>query len=278
MTADEQESAGLHQKASRYAAAFQVPLQGNASRQLPDCALACDAIEIGRKELERLTRTQTELRQALVREQVLLEQKDRLITHMELMGHEADHRFLNGLQMVANLLEMQARAAQSPNAADQLNIAAKRVAAIGSIHRRLHSLDHINESIDLKQYIGDICRDMRRVLFSGDSQWNIVVDGITLNVPITTAIPLGYIVSELTMNAAKYSGGDISVFIDTHPKNGCVISVSDEGPGFPKGFDLHHSRGLGMKIVSSLATQIGGEFIVGPNNAGQGTRVDVLFC
>ncbi|WP_404549533.1 ATP-binding protein [Bradyrhizobium diazoefficiens] len=58
---------------------------------------------------------------------------------------------------------------------------------------------------------------------------------------------------------------------------GYELSVSDDGPGFPKGFDPTKSKGLGMKIVSSSVNQIGGETIFGANPSGRGARFTVRF-
>jgi hypothetical protein len=74
-------SPGLQQNALVQAAAFQ---------QTPHCPLAsCPVIDGGQKDLERLSRTEAELREALAREQVLLDQKDELIRHKDLMSCES---------------------------------------------------------------------------------------------------------------------------------------------------------------------------------------------
>jgi hypothetical protein len=105
-------SPGLQQATSSFqAAAFQPP---------PDCPLpSCAALERGLKELERLKHTETQLREALAREQVLLDQKDELIRHKDLMSRESDHRLMNGLQMVSSLLSLQIRVAHNAKAAGQ---------------------------------------------------------------------------------------------------------------------------------------------------------------
>jgi two-component system, sensor histidine kinase PdtaS len=124
MSIDADWSAELQQRTSVQAGAFQQP---------PDCPLAmCAAIETGHKELERLNRIEAQLREAMNREQVLLEQKDELIRHKDLMSRESDHRLMNGLQMVSSLLSLQSRGAQNAKAAEQLKIAANRVATIGA--------------------------------------------------------------------------------------------------------------------------------------------------
>jgi two-component sensor histidine kinase len=136
--------------------------QAAALQQPPDCPLAlCAAIERGQKELERLNRTEAKLREALAREKVLLDEKDELIRHKDLMNLESDHRLMNGLQMVSSLLSLQSHEAQNTKTAEQLKIAANRVATIGSVHKRLHALDHVR-SVELKQYLENLCQGHQR--------------------------------------------------------------------------------------------------------------------
>jgi len=261
-------SAGPQHKTSVQAAAFQQP---------PSCPLAlCAAIEKGQQELKKLNRTEAQLREALAREKVLLDQKDELIRHKDLMSRESDHRLMNGLQMVSSLLSLQSREAPDAKAAEQLKIAANRVATIGSVHKRLHALDHVS-TVELKGYLENLCEDITGILPAEAAEHNLAVEGITLEVPTATGIPLGYVVSELVMNSAKYANGKITVSLGVNPGKGYELSVSDDGPGFPEGFDPKKSKGLGMKIVSSLVNQIGGQSLFGPNHSGRGARFTVLF-
>jgi two-component sensor histidine kinase len=267
MRPDMLRSQGLQRNAWVQAAAFQLP---------PHCPLAsCPAIDSGQKELERLSRTEVQLREALAREQVLLDQKDELIRHKDLMSRESDHRLMNGLQMVASLLSLQSRQAQSAKAAEQLTVAANRIATIGSVHRRLHALDHVG-SVQLTQYLETLCHDLEGILPGDGAEHNLAVEGIALEVPTSIGIPLGFIVSELVTNSAKYARGKIAVSLSVNPGQGYALSVSDDGPGFPVGFDPTNSKGLGMKIVSSLVNQIDGQLLFG-QNLGQGARFTVLF-
>jgi DNA topoisomerase VI subunit B len=120
-------------------------------------------------------------------------------------------------------------------------------------------------------------KDIRGIL-PAEADHNLAVEGIALEVPTAIGIPLGYIVSELVTNSAKYAKGKITVRLDRNPGEGYELSVSDDGPGFPEGFDPKKSKGLGMKIVSSLINQIDGQSLFGPNHLGGGARFMVLFA
>jgi two-component system, sensor histidine kinase PdtaS len=55
--------------------------------------------------------------------------------------------------------------------------------------------------------------------------------------PAVTAIPLGFIASELITNAAKYGKGRISIGLQADPEYGSAPSVSNDGLELPEGFD-----------------------------------------
>ena len=178
--------------------------------------------------------------------------------------------------MIVSLLRLQGLASSDADAASQLLIAANRVAAIERVHRRLHCLDGI-QSVSFKQYLEDLCRDFS-TMFSGERQDRVIaVEGVDINLPTVTAIPLAFIVNELITNAAKYGGGRITVSLESTPGRH-ALSVSNDGPALPEGFDPAACTGLGMRIIRSFVERIGAELQVGRGDRNQGARFTVLFC
>ena len=228
------------------------------------------------RELIRRRRTEIGLRRTLARDEALLRQKDGLIQQQAVFSQESDHRLLNGLQMIMSLLSLQSRASENAEVASQLAGAADRIATIGRIHRRLHSFDGV-QTFALKQYLEDLCRDFSVILSTERPERLIVVEGIEVTLPAVTAVPLGFIASELITNAAKYGTGRITVSLEANPVNGYALSVSNDGPGLPEGFDPAAGKGLGMRIIRSLVKQIGGELRFGRSDRNQGARFTVLF-
>ena len=213
----------------------------------------------------------------LAREEVLLRQKDELIQQLELLSKEADHRLLNNMQMIVSLLSLQTRACANAEAASQLAIAANRVATIEKVHRRLHSLDGV-QTVAFKQYLEDLCHDFAPILFSVEgSERNIIVEGAEINLPAAIGIPLAFVANELITNAAKYGKGRILVALKPNPAKGYALSVFNDGPALPDGFDVTGSKGVGMKIITSFVRKIGGELRFGSGDGNQGVRFTVLF-
>jgi two-component system, sensor histidine kinase PdtaS len=227
------------------------------------------------RELTRRRRMEIGLREALAFDEALLCEKEELIRQQQTLSEESDHRLLNGVQLIVSLLSLQSRAAENPEVAAQLAVAADRIATIGRIHRNLHSLDSV-QTFALKPYIEDLGRDYSIMLSLAHPERIVVVEGIDIELPAVTAIPLGFIANELITNAAKYGTGRITVSLESNPGRGYALSVSSDGPGLPQGFDPAARKGLGMKIIRSLVKRIGGELRIGQGDQNQGARFTVL--
>lgn len=224
-----------------------------------------------RKQRDALT---AELQGLRAREELLLREMHELSQRHDMLAEEFEHRLVNSLQLIVSLLTLQSRAA-TPEAAAQLTIAARRVSALGRVHRRLHLLDH-QEKVEFKQFLQHLCEDLSGLLFQGTDHV-IAVEGADCEISTALGIPLGFIVNELITNSAKYAPGNIIVRVEPTSPACHSLSVSDDGPGLPAGFEPAKSKGLGMKIVLSLVEQIGGKLYVAPGDKGRGTRFTVTF-
>ena len=156
------------------------------------------------------------------------------------------------------------------------DLAADRIATIGRIHHRLHSFDGV-ETFAIKQFLDDICHDFSIMLSSEHLTRTVVAEGIEIELPAVTAIPLGFIANELITNAVKYGTGRITVSLEPNSETGYALSVANDGPALPQGFDPANRKGLGMRIIRSLVERIGGELRIGRGDMSQGTRFTVLF-
>ncbi len=230
------------------------------------------------RELSARNDVEFQLRAALAHDSALLCQKDILILQQELLAKESDHRLLNGLQMIVSMLSLQSRTSASAEIASQLAVAGNRVAMIERVHRRLHSFDGV-QNIAFKHCLDDLCNDLSRMVspVTGPEP-AIWVEAIELDLPTVVGAPLAFVVNELVTNAAKYGMGRISVRLEAAPMGGYALSVSNDGPVLPEGFDPAASKGLGLKIIRFFVERIGGALRFGPGDNNQGARFTVLFA
>lgn len=93
-----------------------------------ECGLSeCSTLLLYEKELEKNRVAEARLMRSIAREEALIVQKNELIQQKDILAKESEHRFLNGLQLIASLLRMQGGATKNKDAAAQLAIAANRV-------------------------------------------------------------------------------------------------------------------------------------------------------
>lgn len=175
-----------------------------------------------------------------------------------------------------SVLSIQSRKTESPEAAEQLVIAAKRVSAVACVHRQLLGLDHL-AALELQQFLRQLCENISEMLCDSDSPVPVVVEGVRIEVSRTLGVPLGCIVNELVINAAKRGKGKITFRLDTTPELGDCISVYNVGPSLPDGLPLGSSTRLGLRIIPALVKQINGRIEVGPGPGNEGRVSKVFF-
>ncbi|MEO6040376.1 MAG: GAF domain-containing protein [Croceibacterium sp.] len=183
------------------------------------------------------------------------------VSRAELMAKEIDHRVMNSLQFVSSLLTMQARSPEIGEAASHLQLAANRVAAVAQVHRHFYTGDA--ETTSCIAFLERLGEELEAVL-----DRSISVEGAAGDVPNNWIQPIGLIVNELVTNAAKHGAGRIDVHYKVENQRHSLI-VCDEGRNLPQDFDpATASTSLGMRVVRSLAKQLGGELTAGRSPDG----------
>jgi two-component system, sensor histidine kinase PdtaS len=218
-----------------------------------------------------------ELQASLAREDALRAEKRDFTQRQVMLAQEFEHRITNGLQLIASLLSLQSRAMPTPEACTQLNIAARRVVALGTVHHRLHLLNQ-PANVELKGFLIGLCDDLSDLLFQNRTDHAITVEGTKVEIPSALASALGLITNELITNSVKHANGDITVRLEKSASATYSLSVLDDGPGLPAGCEAAKSKGLGMKLVLWLVEQIGGDLQIIPCNDGHRTCFTVIFC
>jgi two-component sensor histidine kinase len=202
------------------------------------------------------------------------EQLKRSVEHQELMNAEIGHRVKNSLAIVAALLGMQSRASRDPGLRSALAAAESRVHMIADVHDRLWRNSNV-ATVELTGFVGDLCRRLAGSADGYDVRCNIV----PVEVSTEKAVSLGLLINELVTNAFKYAYPDGSGVVDVSiiDVNGAQLrlDVSDRGIGLQISSHGIASDSLGMRLIKSLARQLGGT--VGWEDAQPGTRFVLVF-
>ena len=178
------------------------------------------------------------------------------LDHHQILLREINHRAKNSLQLVSSMLHLQASTLGDPKLSEQLAEASSRVSAVGHLYGRLSYQTSI-ETLDLGAYLREICKDLD---VSGSRREIHIEAPDGIQFATDRAVHLALIVNELVTNAAKYAYPDNTVghiWVRLRREAETIfVSVRDEGIGLPPGLDITKSRGLGMRIVTTLAKQL----------------------
>lgn len=180
----------------------------------------------------------------------------------EVLLREVYHRVKNNLQVVKSLLKMGARTIVSGDGRAAIAAAAQRVQVMATVHERLYQMSDL-AGLTLSTYLPEIAEGAIAANSDQPSQIRLHMEFDELLLPLDLAIPLGLLVNELVSNCLKHGlseGRPGTVLISARTVPGAVrLVVHDSGNGLPEDFDASRCQSLGLKLVGSLARQLGGE-------------------
>ncbi len=174
------------------------------------------------------------------------------------MLHEVDHRVKNSLTLIASMLSLQAKSAETDEAREAIELARSRVMAVTRIHEQLHQSGSIDE-VDLAVFLTRMADDLMSQ--SADAV-EISVSCEAISLPARDSVNVGIAVNEIVTNAIRHgfeeeAEGKIVINARRHGEM-IEIEIANDGKPLPEDFDPTKSRGLGMRVVSSTARQKGG--------------------
>lgn len=199
------------------------------------------------------------------------------IQEKEMLLKEIHHRVKNNLMVISSLLNIQSRYIKDKAALDVFRESQNRAKSMALIHEKLYRSTDL-KNIDFGEYIRTFATDLYHSIVSDPSLIKLNLNVEQAMVDINTAIPLGLIVNELITNSLKHGfpeGKKGEINIDFRHQNGnFVLSVADNGAGFPKDLDFRNTDSLGLQLVNNLTDQIDGTVEL---DTTDGTEFKVTF-
>lgn len=213
------------------------------------------------RDITRQVETETRLRDSIHEKEVLL--------------REIHHRVKNNLQVVQSLLGLQARAHDDPRVRAMFEESQARIHSMALLHETLYGSTDLAR-IDFAEYLTQLAAHLLRSYGAlGRVRLRAELDKVQLNLDV--AVPCGLIVNELLSNSLKYAfpnnrQGEIRIGL-REPEAGLVeLLVADDGIGL--GSEWQTSKTLGLRLVRTLADQLGAKLEIG--NTG-GAEVKLTF-
>jgi PAS domain S-box-containing protein len=175
---------------------------------------------------------------------------------------EVHHRVKNNLQLVSSLLSLQAGAMKDRAVKEALTESQNRVRAMAMVHENLYRTSDLT-SVRVGPHIESLCAHLWRSFGADPGRIAPDLRVADLTLDLDRALRCGLIVNELVSNAIKHAfptgrTGRVTVKLDHLPDGWYALVVSDNGAGFPAGFDPKGSDTLGLQLVADLTEQLNG--------------------
>lgn len=196
----------------------------------------------------------------------------------EVLLREIHHRVKNNLQVISSMYSLQAAHIEDEKLHEIFRESQNRIRSMSLIHDKLYQSKNLAE-INVAGYIASLVGDLCVSYGVDNSRLRIEHSVADVELTLDAIIPCGLIINELVSNAIKHafpSGreGLISIRF-TRDGDACVLSVKDDGAGFPGPADRFEERAsMGLQLVLILVDQLEGTITL---NKDRGTEFIITF-
>jgi two-component sensor histidine kinase len=247
-----------------------------------------EALQKARDELEirvrRRTREITKTNEKLLREitvrKLAEEQTRAALGEKEILLKEIHHRVKNNFAIISSLIKLQERGSKNEKSIKLLEDIHNRIRIMSLIHENLYQSKNI-KSIDFGDYIRIVSSELYQMYVSNPNKIVLKIDVESVQLTIEQAMPCGLALNEILTNSFKYAFpedrgdiGEITISLHETKDNLIEMVVGDNGVGIPEGIDIEGADTLGLKLVTALTKQLGGEYALDRNS---GTKFTITF-
>lgn len=180
------------------------------------------------------------------------------LAEKEILLRELAHRTKNNLQVIGNLLSLQAAASADGKFVSAVADTQDRIRAMALVHEKLYRSGNF-AALNMRDYVGELMTALLRTHQGTGGLIRADLDLEDLYSSIDAALPCGLIISELLSNSLKHAfpGRKAGAVFLSLRRNGETIELRyrDDGPGLPHDLDLSRVKSLGLKLVYNLAVR-----------------------
>lgn len=242
-------SRGLTRKVRTYVPLVKMIGAGNLSTRLP---------EGSRDELGTLAKAFNSMLSELQKTLTTKDRLEKLIIEKDFLMKELNHRVKNNLLMINSLINLKnAALGGEVDLSDLIH----QIDAIRIVHEKLYQTEEVSH-IDMEGYINEL---LTTVFSLSGKSVTTDTDITDVTLPIKKAIPLGLIINEIATNAVKhgFTGNEeykfsVELIADTADDT-YLLTLSNNGQPFPEGVDLDNPGTLGLRLISAMVEQLGGD-------------------
>lgn len=203
-------------------------------------------------------------------------EREKALAEAQQLLTELNHRVMNSLGTISSIIAMESRARAEGEGRQALARIGARVRAVANLYRRLNASNSI-DSVCSRDYLEQIVTGLTESIAGDGVRIESRIAPVRLSTRI--AVPLGLVVNELITNSLKYAflpgeSGTVEVVLETPEPGKLRLEVRDDGCGLQPG--SRSDSGIGQKLVSAFAAQLGGEIAI--ESGSTGTSVCLNFA
>jgi two-component sensor histidine kinase len=209
-------------------------------------------------QLQELLESLSKIEMKNQRHQLTGIQIDRLIEEKQQLSSELQIRINESFQMMCSLIRLQLSQVTGTETRKALSSLNERLRSFMMIHRQLLQLKDLS-NLDLEEFIHGRLEDFFRTYRVFEKRILIKPDLHAVLVPLDQAIPWGFVINELLVNAlthafpASFTGKkQIDVCIERNPANGIELMIRDNGVGWTGDADSQVPKTMGLFLVNRL--------------------------
>ncbi len=182
-----------------------------------------------------------------------------------LLLREVHHRVKNNLQLVASIMNMHGRTANTPEARRLLNQLQRRVRGLATVHNTLNTKSQM-ASVDTKELVENLTRELgQRPAINGKTV-EVSVDALSVHIGQDQAVTLSMLAAEALTNAVKYVGipdggkPEIHVSLTQDVSGDLRFEVVNSRGAMAENEDIEllESSGIGQRLMKAFVHQLEG--------------------
>jgi len=194
------------------------------------------------------------------------------------MLSEIHHRVRNNLAVITSLLSLQSEYASDESCERMFQDCQARIRSMSLAHDLLFDSESLAE-INMDDYVGSLIDSLIGAVGSVAAPVEFEREIADLFFGLDTAVPLGFVLTELIANCLKHAfpdkrEGRVGISIRSLGEKEFELVVRDNGIGIPENVKLENPESLGLDLVDVFARQLEGEIEI---TRAPGTEVRVTF-